>query len=87
MHDVPVTASFIDGINPSAIARQMLLQAMVKKKRYVLFFMLGIGLANAVAWRGYLLWNCGTGIRPLGENAGVLPAAIAAWLVLLLASK
>lgn len=29
-----LTASFFDSLNPSAIAQQMLLQAMVKKKRH-----------------------------------------------------
>ena len=41
-----VTASFFDSLNPSAIAQQMLLQAMVKKKRQIWFFILGIGSAN-----------------------------------------
>ena len=33
-----LTASFFDSLNPSAIAQQMLLQAMVKKKRHICFF-------------------------------------------------
>ena len=41
-----ITASFIDSLNPSAIAQQILLQAMVKSKRQILFFISGIGLAN-----------------------------------------
>ena len=41
-----ITASFFDSLNPSAIAQQMLLQAMVKKKRHIWFFIFGIGLAN-----------------------------------------
>ena len=41
-----VTASFFDSLNPSAIAQQMLLQAMVKNKRHIWFFILGIGTAN-----------------------------------------
>lgn len=41
-----ITASFVDSLNPSAIAQQMLLQAMVKNKRHILFFILGLGLAN-----------------------------------------
>ena len=32
-----LTASFFDSLNPSAIAQQMLLQAMVKKKRHIWF--------------------------------------------------
>ncbi len=43
-----VTASFFDSLNPSAIAQQLLLQAMVKNKRYIWFFIFGIGLANFV---------------------------------------
>ncbi len=41
-----LVASFFDSLNPSAIAQQLLLQAMVKNKRHILFFILGIGLAN-----------------------------------------
>lgn len=41
-----LTASFFDSLNPSAIAQQMLLQAMVKKKRHIWFFISGIGTAN-----------------------------------------
>lgn len=41
-----LTTSFFDSLNPSAIAEQMLLQAMVKDKRQVWFFILGIGTAN-----------------------------------------
>ena len=41
-----ITASFFDSLNPSAIAQQMLLQAMVKQKRHTLYFILGIGTAN-----------------------------------------
>lgn len=41
-----ITASFFDSLNPSAIAQQMLLQAMVKNKRHIWFFILGIGIAN-----------------------------------------
>ncbi len=43
-----VTASFFDSLNPSAIAQQMLLQAMVKNKRHIWFFICGIGLANLI---------------------------------------
>lgn len=41
-----ITTSFFDSLNPSAIAEQMLLQAMVKNKRHIWFFILGIGTAN-----------------------------------------
>lgn len=43
-----LTASFFDSLNPSAIAQQMLLQAMVKKKRHIWFFIFGIGTANLI---------------------------------------
>lgn len=43
-----LSASFVDSLNPSAIAQQMLLQAMVKKKKHIWFFISGIGLANFV---------------------------------------
>ena len=41
-----ITASFFDSLNPSAIAEQILLQAMVKNKRHILFFISGIAFAN-----------------------------------------
>ena len=41
-----ITTSFFVFLNPSAIAEQMLLQAMVKNKRHIWFFILGIGTAN-----------------------------------------
>ena len=41
-----LTTSFLDCLNPSAIAQQMLLQAMVKNKRHIWFFILSIALAN-----------------------------------------
>ncbi len=43
-----LSASLVDSLNPSAIAQQMLLQAMVKKKKHIWFFISGIGLANFV---------------------------------------
>ena len=43
-----VTASFFDSLNPSAMVQQMLLQAMVKKKRSILFFICGVGTANLI---------------------------------------
>ena len=42
-----IWVSFFDSLNPSAIPQQMPLQSMVKNKRHVWFFILGIGLANA----------------------------------------
>ncbi len=47
-----LAASFVDSLNPSAIAQQMLLQSMVKKKRHTLYFILGMGLANVVLGLG-----------------------------------
>ena len=41
-----ITTSFFDSLNPSAIAQQLLLQAMVKNKRHIWFFILGIGVTN-----------------------------------------
>lgn len=41
-----LTASFFDSLNPSAIVQQMVLQAMVKRKRQIWFFIFGIALAN-----------------------------------------
>ena len=43
-----LTTSFFDSLNPSAIAQQMVLQAMVKKKKHTWFFILGISLANVL---------------------------------------
>lgn len=45
---ISITTSFFDSLNPSAIAQQMLLQTMVKNKRHIWFFILGIGMANFV---------------------------------------
>ena len=43
-----LTASFADSLNPSAIAQQLLLQAMVPKKRHTLCFIAGLGVTNIV---------------------------------------
>lgn len=43
-----LTASFVDSLNPSAIAQQMVLQAMVKKKKHIWYFIAGMGIANFV---------------------------------------
>ena len=55
-----LTASFFDSLNPSAIAQQMLLQAMVRDKRHIWFFIGGIGLANygmgLAVYYGVALW-------------------------------
>ncbi len=62
-----ITTSFFDSLNPSAIAQQMLLQAMVKNKRHIWFFIFGIGTANLAlgltiyygiaTWVSQLLFN------------------------------
>ncbi len=55
-----ITTSFLDSLNPSAIAQQMLLQTMVKIKRHIWFFILGIGLANLLlglaVYYGLIAW-------------------------------
>ena len=51
-----LTASFFDSLNPSAITQQMLLQAMVKRKRMIWFFIGGIGAVMIV---GVLLLAAG----------------------------
>lgn len=55
-----LSASFLDCLNPTAIAQQMLLQAMVKRKQHALFFIFGIGLANYLlglaVYYGVLSW-------------------------------
>ena len=43
-----LSAGLLDSLNPSAIAQMMLIETMVRKKKNVWFFMLGIGLANFV---------------------------------------
>lgn len=55
-----LTASFLDCLNPTAIAQTLLLQAMAPKKRHTLFFILGIGLANLLlglsVYFGLIAW-------------------------------
>lgn len=51
-----ITTSFFDSLNPSAIAQQMLLQAMVKKKRHMVFYFRH-RLGKSVYGAGDLLWN------------------------------
>ena len=91
-----LTTSFFDCLNPSAIAQQMLLQAMVKNKRHIWFFILGIGLANLVmglaiyygvaAWVSRLLAAL-TAAYPLPVygvelGAGAVCAALGVWLMI-----
>ena len=58
-----ITTSFLDSLNPSAIAQQMLLQAMVNNKRYIWYFISGIGAANlalgAAIYYGVAEWVLG----------------------------
>lgn len=90
-----LTTSFFDCLNPSAIAQQMLLQAMVKNKRHIWFFILGIGLANlamglaiyygVAAWVSQLLTAL-TSAYPLPVygvelGAGAVCTALGIWLL------
>ena len=43
-----IHSKFFDSLNPPAIAQQMLLQAMVRKKWHIWFFIAGIGTANPI---------------------------------------
>ena len=90
-----LTTSFFDSLNPSAIAQQMVLQAMVKKKRHIWFFILGISLANILmglaiyygiaAWVSRLLEQGSTQypIPFYGAEtaAGVMIGGIGLWLL------
>ena len=49
-----LSAGLLDSLNPSAIAQMMLIETMVRKRKNVWFFMLGIGLANFVLGLGIL---------------------------------
>ena len=73
-----LTASFFDSLNPSAIAQQMLLQAMVKKKRHIWFFICGIGTANLIMGPCHLLRNCYMGIKISYENRQCV-SAVCVW--------
>ena len=80
-----VTASFFDSLNPSAIAQQMMLQAMVKRKFHIWFFIGGIALANLclglavyygiAAWLSQLLAHM-TSTYPLYAYGGELAAGL-----------
>ena len=75
-----LTTSFFDSLNPSAIAQQMLLQAMVKKKRHIWYFIGGIGLANLLM--GIAVY-CGIA----GWVSGLLSALTAAHPLLVYGSE
>lgn len=55
-----LATSFLDSLNPSAIAQQLLLQAMVERKGHIRFFIAGVGLANLAmglaVYYGVALW-------------------------------
>ncbi len=53
-----ITTSFFDSLNPSAIAQQMLLQAMVKKKRHIWFFMAPVWFSVVLAPQAVHLRVC-----------------------------
>lgn len=90
-----ITASFFDSLNPSAIAEQMLLQAMVKNKRHIWFFILGIGGANlamglaiyygVAAWVSILLSRLVNAyplyVYGVAAGAGVMLLAAGIWLI------
>lgn len=73
-----ITASFFDSLNPSAIAQQMLLQAMVRRKQQIWFFIAGIGTANLTmglaVYYGLTRWLS----HLLGRLAGTYPRQLAA---------
>lgn len=73
-----ITASFFDSLNPSAIAQQMLLQAMVRRKQQIWFFIAGIGTANLTmglaVYYGLARWLS----HLLGHLAGTYPRQLAA---------
>ncbi len=75
------TTSFFDSLNPSAIAQQMLLQAMVKNKRYIWFFIFGISAANIVlglaVYYGVTAWVS----RLFAKAAELYPVYIAAAMI------
>lgn len=58
-----VTTCFLDSLNPSTIAQQMILQSMMKTKRHICFFILGIGLTNLIlglaVYYGMAAWVAG----------------------------
>lgn len=72
-----ITASFFDSLNPSAIAQQMLLQAMVKKKRKIWFFIAGIGTANFVMGLAIYYGVAAWASRLLGKVIETFPSQIA----------
>ena len=92
-----IWASFFDSLNPSAIAQQMLLQSMVKNKRHVWFFILGIGLANAAmglavyygvaAWVSKLLAAASAAYPVYVYGAAVLAGLFCLFLGILLTIK
>ena len=80
-----LTASFFDSLNPSAIVQQMVLQAMVKRKRQIWFFIFGIALANLLlglavyyglaAW----VWRWVEGLLQDHPSLSTGPAGLAGW--------
>lgn len=67
-----VTASFFDSLNPSAIAQQMLLQAMVKNKRHIRFFYSGYRTCQLCSGLGSVLWSCCEAVCFVGGRYGCL---------------
>ena len=83
-------SKLFDSLNPSAIAQQMLLQAMVKHKRHIWFFIAGIGTANLLlglaiyygiaTWIARLLAQVTAAYSVPVCGAAVLGGAICIWL-------
>lgn len=73
-----LTASFFDSLNPSAIAQQMLLQAMVKKEAPYLVFYLWHWNSKFDNGPCHLLRNCYMGIKISYENRQCV-SAVCVW--------
>lgn len=71
---ITVVTSALDSLNPAAIAQQFVLQAAVEKKRWIWWFILGVGLTNFVS--GILVYY---GIAAMIET--VLSFALESWPV------
>ena len=58
-----ITTSFFDSLNPSAIAEQMLLQAMIKNKKTYLVFYFWNRNSKSHIRTGNLLRHCDMGFK------------------------
>lgn len=77
-----LAASFLDSLNPSAIAQQMVLQAMVREKRHTWFYIAGLGAANLalglVIYYGMAQWAAVWFARLSSQYPGAVAGASAA---------